>query len=249
MVVATRASKPGQSASTSLSVSQGQQTSRKGKERAVSVELEEEPARPASAMAKRTGGRTSTSNTAGLSSTISHGKAALSRSMGSNAARAEAGSQQKLSSTRAKSLSPILVQASLPSLPTQSQQLQRESRPILSKPPPTTVRPAMQTAAPVASTSKVPMTSGNAPKTTSQTSTATSGAPSTSSKAAAPPSTADSQQPWPPEAKYTSLQQLNNYTTKPPYFWWILGRAAILGAPGKKATMQDLAKAIVAKYP
>jgi hypothetical protein len=237
----------GESASTSMFASRGQQISYKGKERAVSEELEEQPARPASAMAKRSGTKPLATNAALSMSTSSSGKAVLSKKSGTGTMATGAARSQKPASLPAKSPSPILVQASIP---VQSHQAPRKSLPILSNPPSTSAKSLSSARSAIASTSKLPLPSVGTSTTVPRASAskAVPPVPSTS-KAALLPKFAEPPQPWPPEAKYTSLQQLNNYTTKPPYFWWVLGRAGILGAPGKKATLQALAEAIAAKYP
>lgn len=53
------------------------------------------------------------------------------------------------------------------------------------------------------------------------------------------------------EAFSASLEQLDDVSagTKPPYLWWTLIRAAILGAPGQKLQMETLTQLIQQKYP
>lgn len=53
------------------------------------------------------------------------------------------------------------------------------------------------------------------------------------------------------EAFSASLEQLDDVPagTKPPYLWWTLIRAAILGAPGQKLQMETLTQLIQQKYP
>lgn len=53
------------------------------------------------------------------------------------------------------------------------------------------------------------------------------------------------------EAFSASLDQLDDVApgTKPPYLWWTLIRAAILGAPGQKLQMETLTQLIQQKYP
>lgn len=53
------------------------------------------------------------------------------------------------------------------------------------------------------------------------------------------------------EAFSASLEQLEDvpHGTKPPYLWWTLIRAAILGAPGQKLQMETLTHLISQKYP
>ena len=56
--------------------------------------------------------------------------------------------------------------------------------------------------------------------------------------------------PFPPEASFSSLQQLREWEVdqKPPYAWWVLIRTAILGAHEKRSRIEDISSAIASKY-